>query len=187
MPWPKGMKYSEEHIAKRSASLIASGKKRKTPVVLDGVTYWKCGTCKVYKPEAEFYMDGKTVAGVASVCKKCHLASSIRTRDKNNARELNAEHMRRARAADPEKFREREREASRNQRHNSPEKVAARAALNNAVKRGDITKPNRCEQCGQETRLTGHHDDYSMPLDVRWLCYSCHGKEHRVVEFKRVT
>ena len=36
MPWPKGKKYSAEHIAKRSASIVASGEKRKKPVVLDG-------------------------------------------------------------------------------------------------------------------------------------------------------
>lgn len=186
MPWPKGKKFSKEHIAKRSAAMIASGKKRKKPVVLDGVTYWKCGTCEVYKPEFDFYNDGKTVAGVSSVCKACHTKASIRTRDKDNARESNAAYMRRARKANPDKFRERERIASRNNRQNSPEKVAARAAVNNAVKRGDIVKPKVCEQCGRETRLTGHHDDYSKPLDVRWLCYSCHGKEHRLIEFKRV-
>lgn len=184
MPWPKGRKYSEEHIAKRSASLIASGKRQKKPVVLDGVAYWKCGTCKTYRPESDFYIDGKTVAGVASVCKACHTAASIRTRDKANSREMNAEYMRRARKENQDKFRACEREASMRKRH--PEKISARYAVNNAVKRGDLVKPNGCEQCGREARLTGHHDDYSKPLNVRWLCYSCHGKEHRVIEFAKV-
>lgn len=186
MPWPKGQKFSAEHIAKRSASLIASGKRRKKAVVLEGETYWKCGTCKTYKPEGDFYIDVKTTSGVASVCKACHIKASMRTRDKDNARETNAAHMRRARKENPDKFRERDREASKKKRQKSPEKVAARAAVNNAIKRGEIVKPSACEQCGKEKRLTGHHDDYSKPLTVRWLCYSCHGKEHRVVEFKRV-
>lgn len=186
MPWPKGQKFSPEHVAKRSASIIASGKKRKVPVILDGVEYWKCGTCEVYKPATEFYEDGKTASGVASVCKPCHIQGTIRTRDPENARQNNADYMQRARQASPEKFRARDRVSGKKKRALSPEKVAARQAVNNAVKRGDLVKPKVCESCRKEKRLTGHHDDYTKPLVVRWLCYGCHGKEHRVVEFKRI-
>jgi hypothetical protein len=38
-------------------------------------------------------------------------------------------------------------------------------------------KPDRCQGCPLETsRLEKHHDDYSRPLDVRWLCKRCHVK-----------
>lgn len=184
MPWPKGRKFSEEHIAKRSASLATSGKRRKKPVLINDVHHWKCGTCGLNKPTSEFYEDGKTASGVASVCKGCHIESSMRTRDKDKARESNAEYMRRARLSNPEKFRVRERLASKKKREHQPEKVSARNAVNAAVRRGDLIKPVACESCNQEKRLTGHHDDYSKPLVVRWLCYSCHGKEHR--EYRRI-
>lgn len=112
-------------------------------------------------------------------------SGTIRTRDPENARQNNAAYMQRARLANPEKFRARDRDSSKKKRALSPEKVAARHAVNNAVKRGDLVKPQACESCGQEKRLTGHHDDYTKPLSVRWLCYGCHGKEHRVIEFRR--
>lgn len=187
MPWPKGTPIPPEMLAKRKATLQATGARRKKPVTLDGVRYWKCGRCAVFKPEADFYIDGKTAAGVASQCKKCHIEGSIRTRDADNARRLGAEHMRRARESEPEKFRAREREASQKRRLQSPEKVAARAAVNNALKRGAIVKPAACEACGEEKKLTGHHEDYGRPLSVQWLCYACHGKQHRLVEFDRIT
>ena len=186
MPWPKGKKYSAEHIAKRSATLIRRGTRRKKPIVLEGIEYWRCGTCKIYKSNSEYYEDGKTAVGISSVCKSCHIACAIRTRDPENARQNNVIYMRRARALNPIKFLERDRLAGAKKRKLSPEKVAARNAVNSAVKRGDLVKPKSCENCGQEKRLTGHHDDYTKPLMVRWLCYSCHGKEHRVGEFKRL-
>lgn len=186
MPWPKGKPMPPEMLAKRKSSLQASGVRRKKPMLLDGVPYWKCGRCAVYKPEYAFYADGKTASGISSQCRSCHTEGSIRTRNSDNARRMNADYMRRARIADPLKFQQRERKASAKRRQQAPEKVAARAAVNNALRRGELVKPKTCEGCGQDKKLTGHHDDYALPLSVRWLCYACHGKEHRVVEFKRL-
>lgn len=48
--------------------------------------------------------------------------------------------------------------------------------------------PQPCEKCGMEPRkvdgrriVHAHHDDYSKPLEVRWLCRTCHAMEHREV------
>ncbi len=59
------------------------------------------------------------------------------------------------------------------------EKNRVRSALRAAVNRGALLRPSTCERCGGSGgRIEGHHPDYSEPLEVLWLCGSCHGKEH---------
>lgn len=47
-----------------------------------------------------------------------------------------------------------------------------------ACLRGDLVEPATREDCGEEVRLDAHHDDYSRPLAVRWLCPCCHKRHH---------
>jgi len=56
-----------------------------------------------------------------------------------------------------------------------PEKTLARTTLGNAIRDGRI-KRQPCERCGK--RAQGHHDDYSKPLEVRWLCVKHHAEHH---------
>lgn len=57
--------------------------------------------------------------------------------------------------------------------------------LNNAVAQGRLVRPDVCERCGEKpgpdslgrSRIEGHHLDHSKPLEVIWLCDSCHKKE----------
>ena len=60
----------------------------------------------------------------------------------------------------------------------NPEKVKARKLVGYAVKTGKIIKSKSCTLCNRETRLSGHHRDYAKPLEVIWLCSSCHKLEH---------
>ena len=55
-------------------------------------------------------------------------------------------------------------------------KEKARGDLARAVKLGKIIK-KPCEVCGYE-KAEAHHDDYSKPLDVVWLCRSHHVERH---------
>ena len=141
-------------------------------------TMKRCSTCKIDHPVSFFYKDKRTPSGLKTQCKKCHIEGSIRTRDDGNARSLNREYMARARGKNPEKFRKREREYSLNRPKD--EKTKARATLNNARRSGKIKKPLVCEMCDEPKTITGHHRDYSKPLEVTWLCYQCHADVHRV-------
>ena len=68
-------------------------------------------------------------------------------------------------------------------RRRPPEQIQAINKLNWALQSGRIEFPGVCEDCGREgTRyeIHAHHDDYSKPYDVRWLCRSCHMEHHYV-------
>ena len=51
-------------------------------------------------------------------------------------------------------------------------------AVHKAVAKGILIRPEACLQCGARFRTHGHHADYSKPLDVEWLCGSCHALRH---------
>jgi len=74
---------------------------------------------------------------------------------------------------------------ARQYRATHPDAVAATGALNHGVRSGYVIKPGFCSKCevcskcGESKRIEGHHLDYSRPLDVVWLCNSCHKKIHK--------
>ena len=45
-----------------------------------------------------------------------------------------------------------------------------------AIREGRL-KPKPCERCGNPN-VVAHHEDYNKPLDVTWLCRSCHKNRH---------
>lgn len=58
---------------------------------------------------------------------------------------------------------------------------AAHSAVVKARAKGDLT-PLPCEQCVEPDpgiATLAHHDDYSRPLSVRWLCRPHHHAWHR--------
>jgi hypothetical protein len=55
-------------------------------------------------------------------------------------------------------------------------KANARSYANVYLKRGKLTK-GPCEDCGVE-EAEMHHEDYSRPLEVTWLCRQCHLDRH---------
>lgn len=48
-----------------------------------------------------------------------------------------------------------------------------------AIRSGILVRPPNCSVCDRgDIRIIGHHDDYTKPLDVRWLCDQCHYDFH---------
>jgi hypothetical protein len=48
-----------------------------------------------------------------------------------------------------------------------------------SVASGEIIRPDHCSVCLVNCKPQAHHDDYSKPLDVIWLCPICHADRHR--------
>jgi hypothetical protein len=63
-------------------------------------------------------------------------------------------------------------------RKREPEKTIARSKVYYAIKTGKLIKPTKCSDCNEEKFLQGHHEDYSKPLNLIWLCTTCHHKKH---------
>jgi hypothetical protein len=67
----------------------------------------------------------------------------------------------------------------------------ARKLVADAKEAGLLVPPSSCEGCGvSEADIVGglpdvfcaleaHHEDYSKPLEVDWLCPDCHGARHK--------
>ncbi len=59
----------------------------------------------------------------------------------------------------------------------NPEKRKAHDAVAYAVRSGKLVR-QPCEVCGATGRIHAHHDDYTKPLEVRWLCRNHHAEKH---------
>jgi len=66
--------------------------------------------------------------------------------------------------------------------------VSARNTLWTEIWAKRVLRADTCECCGCRPRdqsyIHAHHDDYSRPLDVRWLCASCHTVVHLLLKGK---
>ena len=67
--------------------------------------------------------------------------------------------------------------SSEKRRSKNPLIQKAYSAVKYALKTGTITC-GPCVVCGK-TKAEAHHDDYSKPLKVRWLCRQHHNEHHQ--------
>lgn len=58
-----------------------------------------------------------------------------------------------------------------------PQKAKAHQIVHKAIRSGKLVR-QPCEVCGTTARIHAHHEDYSKPLEVRWLCGFHHRELH---------
>lgn len=133
----------------------------------------RCKTCGTEKPLAEFptYQSGLGTKGRRHKCRVCWNARWTPTVVACNRRHYHE---------NINGYREKHLARVERRRVDSPEKIAAALAVKEALRTGAlVAKP--CEVCGIEP-ADAHHDDYSKPLDVLWLCRSHHGQRHGLID-----
>lgn len=143
-----------------------------------------CKTCGESKPLMDFY--NQTNGNPMRLCKGCwkdyvkanrllrfeHYREYERTR-------ANAPHRVEARKAYAQTPQGRARSDAGKRAYitRNPAKRAAHVEVGNAIRAGKLVRLP-CEVCGS-ARAQAHHDDYTKPLDVRWLCTTHHMEWHR--------
>ena len=69
---------------------------------------------------------------------------------------------------------------NRHRHHGKPSskiKNSARHKVGSAMEKGLLVR-QPCERCGTVDNIHAHHEDYSKPLDVNWLCRQHHHERH---------
>lgn len=79
------------------------------------------------------------------------------------------------------KYPEKYKEITRRWREENPHKTKAHNSLHTALENGSIKK-EFCSICGNED-VEAHHEDYSKPLEVVWLCKKHHYIKRRISGF----
>lgn len=124
------------------------------------------------RPISEFRRNKDGV--ISDLCKKRN--------ERHRKREWRIKHLERSREINRKSQSKPEYKAKRAQYQRDRIKTQsfrARRKLWQAIQSGKVQKPEHCELCNR-TDISGHHTDYSRPLDVTWLCHYHHGLYSRL-------
>ena len=175
-----------------------------------------CRTCGVEKPLVNFCKNKNSKDGYNNQCKDCrkkyaaehYLLNKDNIKKKTRAYKVkNKQQTKEYAKAYNKKLREEKREElikyqrnyykknkeiilnkNKDYEKKYPEKKRAKDAVQRALKKGIIFRPDICSKCSMpptaSSKIEAHHDDYSKPIDVIWLCKSCHQKLHANPEIK---
>lgn len=129
-----------------------------------------CSKCKEEKALSEFHKRPEAKDGHRADCKKCRRDLDNKRRLKKERREYCVNHSRQYRKSGKGY------DSCNKYRKNNPVKYKAHKIISSAIRSGVLVK-QPCEVC-QSERVEAHHDDYSKPLNVRWLCQAHHKQWH---------
>ncbi len=145
-----------------------------------------CISCGERKPLEDYYGHSQMADGHLGKCKECCKRDARTNRQKNleyyraydRSRADNLERVI-ARAMYAQSNRAKIKIARSGKQWRKLHRYAQQAhnAVARAVRSGKL-KAQPCELC-RAGKTHAHHDDYSKPLAVRWLCPECHAAVHK--------
>lgn len=126
-----------------------------------------CRKCGKEKESHLFYKQPNSKDGRDSRCSECAKENAKRARNERieHYREYDRKRGSRQDKGYPSEYRDR-----------NPNKYRSHNMVNNNIRSGNLVS-QPCEICG-ETKTVAHHDDYLMPLNVRWMCQAHHKQWH---------
>lgn len=140
----------------------------------------RCFKCQIFKLISEFYTHPRMTDGHLGKCKTC-TKKDVSTREDRLRKDptwvINKRKRSRIKSAKrkvPTPIENRKREMRWRTVH--PQKYKAHYLTTNAVRDKRLQR-KPCEVCGDE-KVQAHHDDYSKPLKVKWLCKKHHYEHH---------
>lgn len=154
----------------------------------------ECRTCHKLLDISYFYRHGEMKDGHLNICIDCtkervfkHRIShidKIREYDRKRGvteerKQKNVERYHKIKKEDPDKFISMNRNRTNNYRQKYKNKQKAVAIVQRNLLSGKLKRIDQCEVCGINKSEHAHHEDYSKPLDILWVCIKCHGYIHR--------
>lgn len=141
----------------------------------------QCFKCSQVLPLTHFYKHPQMGDGYLNKCKECNKKDSrgdynrkiVDPEWKLKERERSRAKMSKARKEGKYISIEKEQKKLCTERYENkyPEKKAARSLCQRM-------KQEPCVVCGSKENIEGHHEDYSKPRDITWLCRNHHYERH---------
>lgn len=126
----------------------------------------RCAICRQAKPASAFYASQK-----GNWCKPCKIAWNKAY--KKTARGAAVQKAARDKYRKSDKWKAVMRDYQQRERL----KHKARCLVWVAIQKGEL-KRGPCRACGATEDIHAHHEDYTKPLEVDWLCRGCHNLRH---------
>jgi hypothetical protein len=149
----------------------------------------KCFKCELVKDISEFYAHPAMADGHVNKCKECSKKAIRESRDKRSdyykqfdRDRSNLPHRKEARleyynsVKGTSEHRKSRSEANSKYIKNNRERYLAHNKAKYYLRKGTLKKMP-CEVCGGE-KVEAHHEDYSFPLNITWLCPKHHYARH---------